>query len=451
MRERIYIVAIYAFIITIFVFMVFYINKTVVENGVRDIELQQAQADMSQVHSLMGAAIMRLKQHTYDWATWDEAYDYVKTRNTSFIEKNLHKERLRELHITAAAFYNLKRERLTFIDGSHLIFGEEWVDSEVAFFDSIAKKFCESKREHIEGFAMVGGVSMIVAAHRVYDSNKQKASNDFLVMASALDFHFKKRAKSISGLRFSFLPLAVYNTVYADRARGENFKLLQTDDEVRVYSIVDDIFDKPAFCLELLRKRDIAAFGEVISLKNFGLMLSLCIIVLLSGVAMLTFAYRRFMREEMNYRAKHDSLTGLPNGNLLMERLPGIIKKAQAERSCLGILYIDVDNFKSINDSYGYQQGDVVLREIARRLSALNCPEWLARTSVDNFQLAITAANRDILATEKIFHNAAGFSPSARCGQISTQAASTWYVFSATCLTLKSCTFSPMSLSIFCL
>ena len=87
----------------------------------------------------------------------------------------------------------------------------------------------------------------------------------------------------------------------------------------------------------------------------------------------------------------------MPNGDLLIERFPKIIKIAQGIRASVGLLYIDVDNFKSINDSYGYQQGDVVLREIANRLRSLNSSEVLARTSVDNFQIILTAANQDLV------------------------------------------------------
>ncbi|MBO4368982.1 MAG: EAL domain-containing protein [Desulfovibrio sp.] len=352
---------------------------------------------MSQLYSLLGAAVIRLKQHTYDWSNWDEAYEYIENKNHSFILKNLNKERLRELHITAAAFYDLDGERLIFIDGSNLEYGDDWVDAESALFDRIAKMIKRSNFESTDGFVMVKGVGMIIAANKIYDSEKQKSFRGFLIMASALDAHFKEKAYSISALRFSFLPVTLFTTLYAAKTKGENFKLLQTEDEIRVYSIVNDIFWEPAFCLELRRKREIAAFGEEISHKNFWLTLSLCISILLAGVAMLSYAYRRFLREEMTYQAKHDSLTGLPNGDLLIERFPKIIKIAQGIRASVGLLYLDVDNFKSINDSYGYQQGDAVLREIANRLRTLNSTEALARTSVDNFHIVITAANQDLV------------------------------------------------------
>ncbi|MBO4369522.1 MAG: EAL domain-containing protein [Desulfovibrio sp.] len=348
----------------------------------------------------MGAATIRLKQHTYDWSRWDEAYDYLENQNYSFILKNLNNERLTQLHITGVAFYDLAGQRLTFIDASNLSFGETWVEAEVRTFDRVAHMVQTQNLESCEGFVNVNGVSMIVSVNKVYDSERQMPARGLLIMASALDFQFKERARNISRLNFSFLPMSVFNITYADKVQDKDFKILKSAEEIRLYSQVNDIFGEPAFCIELQRKREIAEFGEQISNKNFGLMLSLCIIVLLAGVTMLSFMYRRFLRKEMHYRATHDSLTGLPNVDLFLKKLPEIISTVQYMESSLGILYIDVDNFKSINDCYGYKQGDAVLREIATRLRALISTDDVARSSVDNFLVAITGLNQDFVVEQ---------------------------------------------------
>lgn len=66
--------------------------------------------------------------------------------------------------------------------------------------------------------------------------------------------------------------------------------------------------------------------------------------------------------------ALYDALTGLPNRKLLSERLVQVIPKARREHARLALLFIDLDKFKPVNDEYGHAIGDLLLKEVARRL-----------------------------------------------------------------------------------
>ncbi len=78
---------------------------------------------------------------------------------------------------------------------------------------------------------------------------------------------------------------------------------------------------------------------------------------------------RRRLHDQLAYRAQHDSLTGLPNRAMLEEKLEAEMDQASAQRALLAILYIDLDGFKQINDTYGHDVGDEVLREVAKRMT----------------------------------------------------------------------------------
>jgi len=78
---------------------------------------------------------------------------------------------------------------------------------------------------------------------------------------------------------------------------------------------------------------------------------------------------RKLVEEQVRYLANHDNLTGLGNRRLFKEHLDLAIEAARLDRSALGVLFLDLDNFKLINDTMGHSIGDQVLREVADRMA----------------------------------------------------------------------------------
>jgi len=117
----------------------------------------------------------------------------------------------------------------------------------------------------------------------------------------------------------------------------------------------------------------------------------------------------------LHHQAHHDALTGLPNKILFMDRLEQAIKKAKRSFNKIAVLFIDLDNFKKINDSMGHDTGDEVLVQVATRLQ--NCirkSDTLARLGGDEFiiiideikdkDLAIHLAQKLVLAMSEPLH-----------------------------------------------
>jgi diguanylate cyclase (GGDEF)-like protein len=73
-------------------------------------------------------------------------------------------------------------------------------------------------------------------------------------------------------------------------------------------------------------------------------------------------------RRELEHRAMHDQLTGLPNRDLLMDRLTVALARLGRQGTAVGVLFIDLDGFKEVNDVHGHDVGDVVLVNVASRL-----------------------------------------------------------------------------------
>ncbi|MBA2781348.1 MAG: GGDEF domain-containing protein, partial [Rubrobacteraceae bacterium] len=95
--------------------------------------------------------------------------------------------------------------------------------------------------------------------------------------------------------------------------------------------------------------------------------------------------------DESRHRALHDALTGLPNRALFINRLQQSIDRKSREPGTSAVLYMDLDQFKVINDSLGHEAGDELLIEVARRLkSCLRPGDTAARLGGDEFTILLT-------------------------------------------------------------
>ena len=112
---------------------------------------------------------------------------------------------------------------------------------------------------------------------------------------------------------------------------------------------------------------------------------------------------RRTAAEAIHRLAFYDVLTELPNRRLLMERLCALVEQGRAGQSLSAVLYLDIDNFKSINDERGHATGDVLLEKAAGRLQQVMRGKGLvARIGGDEFVILLERCDPDVTATTRI-------------------------------------------------
>jgi diguanylate cyclase (GGDEF)-like protein/PAS domain S-box-containing protein len=98
----------------------------------------------------------------------------------------------------------------------------------------------------------------------------------------------------------------------------------------------------------------------------------------------------REYERQLHALAHSDHLTGLPNRRSFEERLVQAIARARRGAMAMALVYLDVDNFKQVNDTYGHASGDAVLREFAKRLSAsVRATDTVARLAGDEFVIVL--------------------------------------------------------------
>ncbi|HET6264442.1 MAG TPA: EAL domain-containing protein [Usitatibacter sp.] len=95
---------------------------------------------------------------------------------------------------------------------------------------------------------------------------------------------------------------------------------------------------------------------------------------------------RKVIQQRIQHLAYHDNLTGLPNRSLLQDRLAHSIARAERSNRKVAVLFIDLDNFKNINDTLGHDVGDELLRQVSRKLSeCVRLEDTIARQGGDEF------------------------------------------------------------------
>jgi diguanylate cyclase (GGDEF)-like protein/PAS domain S-box-containing protein len=97
-------------------------------------------------------------------------------------------------------------------------------------------------------------------------------------------------------------------------------------------------------------------------------------------------------QDALTLQATHDALTGLPNRNLIIDRLTQALALATRLEASIGLIFVDLDNFKEINDTGGHAAGDAVLREVADRLvTAVRPMDSVSRLGGDEFVVVLPA------------------------------------------------------------
>lgn len=117
----------------------------------------------------------------------------------------------------------------------------------------------------------------------------------------------------------------------------------------------------------------------------------------------------RAITERMAYMAQHDYLTGLPNRLLLMERLSRMITLADRHHKQLALLFLDLNDFKEINDTLGHIVGDQLLQSVAKRLTeCVRTSDTVSRQGGDEFVILLAEIERpqDAVGVAETLHTA---------------------------------------------
>ncbi|MDX1695034.1 MAG: EAL domain-containing protein [Ketobacteraceae bacterium] len=178
---------------------------------------------------------------------------------------------------------------------------------------------------------------------------------------------------------------------------GLNEAWIRSSSVKDIYEILRVQLKEPSLYLELLRK--LAVIESEPALEEYKLKDSRTFEVYAVKVKSVGIVWRfrdisekRKQEELIRYQAYHDDLTGLPNRTLFNDRLTHALKKRSRDGAKLAVFYLDLDGFKTINDSLGHLVGDGLLVQVSRRLvDTLRGEDTVARLGGDEFIILVDA------------------------------------------------------------
>ena len=117
---------------------------------------------------------------------------------------------------------------------------------------------------------------------------------------------------------------------------------------------------------------------------------------------------RKLTEDRVRHLAHYDVLTGLPNRALLTDRMHQAIAMARRDKVMLAVMFLDLDKFKPVNDTFGHDIGDLLLKEVAKRLlNSIRASDTVARIGGDEFVVLLPTIEQEQDATvvaRKILH-----------------------------------------------
>lgn len=433
--------------IVIFTFMTTILGTTfvlteVVLPGFEEIERREARAAMVRVNNSIQGQFEELERLALDWSYWDETWKFAQDRNREYVTRNLVVESFVDIDLSVIWFVDRNGQtiwtRMLAATKDHLVDPGD-IPSQVAeghAFHAILENKIETR-----GFLEIDGKLHLAVATPILKSDGSGDIQGFLMFGRLFDDariaklaeRLQQDVRGPTGIEAALArtPEAIRNRVMSEPARTPILDFSGSETMVG-YLRIDTLEDRPATMISAVVPRDIRRVGtETIVLSALLLLISVGS-ALAIGFALarktiaspvqslvdhidhigrtgdldrevhlpgkaefsrIAGAFNR-MQQDLQKLTHFDPVTGLPNRILFRDRASQAMIRSQREGTKAAIMFIDLDRFKYVNDTFGHDFGDDVLRAVGERLAkSIRSSDTVARLGGDEF--AVVAANLD--------------------------------------------------------
>ena len=424
-------------ILTCILFLLIF-GTSVIQNNImikQIVKLEQYHIaeDVLRTQNTILKQIDNLHNTAYDWAVWDDTYKFITDKNEQYTEANL----------VSKVFVNLNLNLMIYVNATGTIVYESSFDITEQKFKPVSSAINEfliqstiikniDPNFNIKGIINLPEGPMIIATSPILKSNEEGPVLGNFIIGSYLDEAYIKDLADQLKLQLSISPYA--------KSIDENMNLgLDTvifhnisNNVIEALFVLNDINGQPVSQLTLQKDRAIYQSGKSgvnAVLAYIWLLSGLCILILSIYMRQTILLKLRYISSEVSsigkdkdfsrrlkpqvyndefgivsdkingmldslqkadegikYNANHDPLSGLPNRRLLTEIMAHAISQASRRERMMAVVFLDLDDFKMINDTKGHEFGDHILKKVALRLSlSLRESDIISRIGGDEF------------------------------------------------------------------
>lgn len=433
--------------IVIFIFMTTILGTTIVLTkvvlpGFEEIEMREARAAVSRINNAIQGQVEELERLALDWSYWDDTWDFVQDRNKEYVSSNLVIETFVDIDVSVIWFTDRQGHTVwtrMLADTKDRLADPDDVPSRIEeghFFHPILKNEVTA-----QGFLEIGGNLHLVVATPILKSDSSGGIQGFLMFGRLFDdAHIARLAErlhqNVSGstaieAALAGAPEAVQRKVLSEPARTPILDFSGSD-AMRGYLRIDTLEGRPAKIVSTIVPRDIRRVGAdtvvlsaLLLLFSVGSALAIGFALARKTIASpvqslvdhidyigrtgdldkqvelngksefsrIAGAFNK-MQQDLQKLTHFDPVTGLPNRILFRDRASQAMIRSQREDRKTAIMFIDLDRFKYVNDTFGHDFGDDVLRAIGERLAKnIRTSDTVARLGGDEF--AVVVGNLD--------------------------------------------------------
>lgn len=374
-----------------------------------ELENKQAIDSMQRVHEAIEQMTSAVNTMTASWGIWDDTYKFVEDLNQTYIKTNLVLSSFTSSDIDVMLFYNKTGDLVYKMAVNPERTGE--VPPPAEFLKYLAPAghliYKPDINKHIQGLAALPSGIIMLAAQAITTSNNEGPSHGTLIMARYLSDAAIKKIKDVTKIKLSIHPLSKIDldtklqSVYESIKKSEKQNVivdLNTTDTMTGYGLLKDLNDHPIAIIQAEVPRQVYQFG-VSTVRYYNTVFFIYSVILMTFLWYLlqNLLVRRLenlksqigtidnnqyfnniitgFSDEVSsvaslyHQATHDPLTGLANRNLLEQAFEQHVTRLKSGKDIIAVLFLDVDHFKHVNDSLGHEIGDLLLIDMAEKLT----------------------------------------------------------------------------------